>query len=279
MIPRRRRWSRRWAAGLGFGAGACVGMTLAGGRSGQRPRRADGRTARNRARAARRAAHAAVCSCEQGSRVTLRYDVVCQADSFGKPCALEGNLFVRRAGETAYRQTPLAPAGESGLETAVDVQAEGLSYYAVIEDGAGSSMTVPAGGAVAPQRAWAVPELTSVNLGVHVFGRARKPDRPCARRCLGIRQRRFRPHHRSRDGAHRPVGLRRRSRRHGGRARPGERSAGEVRSRLRAKLRSDLVCGRRGRPCARCGRYGVRPRPGAGACRPQLRGVGCASLP
>ncbi len=213
MIPRRRRWSRRWAAGLGFGAGACVGMTLlAGGVVSAH----DGPTAVPPAieRGLRDVLHTPPLLARQGSRVTLRYDVVCQADSFGKPCALDGNVFIRRAGETAFRQTPLAPAGEAGLETAVDIPAEGLSYYAVIEDGAGSSMTVPAGGAVAPQRAWAVPELTAVNLGVHVFGRARKADRQRARRCLGIRQRRLRPHHGPRDGAHRTVGLRRRLGRH-----------------------------------------------------------------
>jgi hypothetical protein len=37
-------------------------------------------------------------------------------------------------------------------------------------------MTVPAGGAMAPQRAWAVPSLTPVSLGTHTFGRVRKPD-------------------------------------------------------------------------------------------------------
>jgi hypothetical protein len=176
MIPRRRSSSRRLAAGLGFGAGACVGMTLlAGGVVSAH----DGPTVVPPAieRGLRDVLHTPPLLVRQSSRVTLRYDVVCQADSFGKPCALKGNLLIRRAGETAYRLTRLAPAGESGLETAVAVQIEGLSYYAVIEDGAGSSMTVPAGGAVAPQRAWAVPELTAVNLGAHVFGRARKPDR------------------------------------------------------------------------------------------------------
>jgi hypothetical protein len=175
MNPRRRYWSRRWAAGLGFGAGACVGMTLlAGGMVSAH----DGPTAVPPAieRGLRDVLHTPPLLVRTGNRVTLRYDVVCQADSFGKPCALEGNLFIRRSGEAAYRSTRLAPAGESGLETAVDIQSEGLSYYAVIEDGAGSSMTVPAGGALAPQRAWAVPELTAVNLRAHVFGRARKPD-------------------------------------------------------------------------------------------------------
>jgi hypothetical protein len=121
--------------------------------------------------------HTPPALARQGSRVTLRYDVVCQADGFGKPCVLTGDVFIRRAGDTTYRPTSLAAAGESGLASAVDVPAGGISYYAVIEDGAGSSVTVPAGGAVAPQRLWALPELTSVGLGTHVFGRARPPER------------------------------------------------------------------------------------------------------
>jgi hypothetical protein len=175
MIPRRRGWSRRWAATLGFGAGACVGMTLlAGGLVGAHGTPTNSPPALERG--LRDVLHTPPLLARDGSRVTLRYDVVCQADGFGKPCALKGDLFVRRARDVAYRPTRLAPAGESGLAATVDVPAGGLSYYAVIEDGAGSSMTVPAGGAVAPQRAWAVPELTPVNLGVHVFGQARKPD-------------------------------------------------------------------------------------------------------
>lgn len=175
MIPGRGSWSRRRAAALGFGAGACVGMTLlAGGVVSAH----DGPTAVPPAieRGLRDVLHTPPLLARQGSRVTLRYDVLCQADGFGKPCAPTGNVFIRRAGETAYRRQRLAPAGESGLETVVDVQPEELSYYAVIDDGAGSLMTVPAGGAVAPQRVWAVADLTSVSLGVHVFGRARKPD-------------------------------------------------------------------------------------------------------
>jgi hypothetical protein len=112
----------------------------------------------------------------RGSPVTLRFDVVCQADGFGKPCALTGDVFIRRGNDTVYRPVRLAPTGESGLEAVVDVPAGGLSYYAVIEDGGGNSITVPTGGAVAPQRAWDMVELSSVSLGAHVFGRARKPD-------------------------------------------------------------------------------------------------------
>jgi len=175
MIPRRMGRGRRWTAGVGFGAGVCVGMTLlAGGVVGAHTAPTDSPPSVERG--LRDVLHTPPLLARQGDRVSLRYDVVCQADGFGKPCALAGDVFVRRAGEIAYRPSRLAPVGESGLTAAVDVPAGGLSYYAVIEDGAGNSITVPASGAVAPQRAWAVPEFTFTSLGEHVFGRARKPD-------------------------------------------------------------------------------------------------------
>jgi hypothetical protein len=116
---------------------------------------------------------------EQGGGVSLRYDAVCQADAFGKPCTLTGNVFVRDNRDLAYRRVRLAAAGESTFTATLgpgDVAGDGFAYYAVIDDGAGSSITVPAGGAVAPQRAWTVPALTQVALGTHQFGRTRRPD-------------------------------------------------------------------------------------------------------
>ena len=140
----------------------------------------------------------------------LRYDVVCQADSFGKPCTPAGNVFVRQGGELEYRRIALAPAGGTVLAATVDVPTQGVSYYAVIDDGAGSSMTVPAAGAAAPQRAWAVPALTPVSLGTHTFGRVRKPDGRAVSCDVGRGGRRSRPAHRARARPHRAIGVRRR---------------------------------------------------------------------
>jgi hypothetical protein len=108
--------------------------------------------------------------------VDLRYDVVCQADAFGKPCTPTGAVFIRAGDDPDYRRIALAPAGGTALATTFELPARGASYYAVIEDGAGSSTTVPAAGAAAPQRVWALPDLTSVSLGTHTFGRAQKHD-------------------------------------------------------------------------------------------------------
>lgn len=54
-----------------------------------------------------------------------------------------------------------------------------LFYYAVLRDGAGGrsgSVTVPSGGAAAPQRVWIVRRLSRVSLGVHHFGHLRAAD-------------------------------------------------------------------------------------------------------
>ena len=166
---------RRWAAVLGFCTGACIGMTLlAGGVVNAH----DGTTDPTPVieRGLRDVLHTPPSLAREGSSVALRYDVICQADSIGRPCVPKGNAFVRVAGETAFRKIPLTHTGDATLVTTVSVAAGGLSYYATIDDGAGSSVTVPQAGAAAPQRVWAVPDFTTVSLGAHVFGMARKPD-------------------------------------------------------------------------------------------------------
>ena len=165
---------RSWTAALGFAVGVGIGMTvLAGGVVSAH----DGPTESLPAieRGLRDVLHTPPSLVREGSSVDLRYDVVCQADAFGKPCALNGNVFVRSAGERGYHAVSLARAGEAALTTTVDVPEGGLSYYAVI-DAAGSSITVPAAGGAAPQQVWTAADITSVRLGAHVFGRARKAD-------------------------------------------------------------------------------------------------------
>ncbi len=175
---RRGRSGRRWAAALGFAIGACTGMALlTGGVVSASEVPGDSPPTIG----LRDVLHTPPSLVPEGGTVALRFDVVCQADARGKPCAPNGSLFVRPAGESGYRAVGLAPAGETTLAAKIAVPAGGLSYYAVIEDGAGSSVTLPASGGASPQRVWAVPELTTVGLGAHVFGRARKPDtRPVA---------------------------------------------------------------------------------------------------
>jgi hypothetical protein len=171
MNLRRLSSSGRLAAALGFSCGTAAGaIALAVGAVGAAVH------ATSPDAELRDVLHTPPSLVEQGRPMELRYDVVCQADSLGRPCTPAGSVFVSGGSQLEYRRIALAPAGETALAATVDVPAQGVSYYAVIDDGAGSSMTVPAGGAMAPQRAWAVPSLTPVSLGTHTFGRVRKPD-------------------------------------------------------------------------------------------------------
>ena len=170
MILRRLSSSGRLRAALGLSCGVAVGViVLAVGAVGA----AVDTTSADAA--LRDVLHTPPSLVEQGHSMELRYDVVCQADAFGRPCTPAGSVFVRQEGELEYRRIALAAAGGTVLAATVDVPTQGVAYYAVIDDGAGSSMTVPTAGAAAPQRAWAVPAFTPVSLGTHTFGLARKP--------------------------------------------------------------------------------------------------------
>src|SRR5206468_8558026 len=53
----------------------------------------------------------------------------------------------------------------------------GLSYYAVLRDRTtGASVTVPSGGAAAPQRSFPLRDAVTVDLGAHVFTHTSRPD-------------------------------------------------------------------------------------------------------
>ena len=172
MSLKRRTSSRRRTAALGFTCGVAVGLALlAGGVVGAAV------DADVPGGALRDVLHSPPLLIARGSDAELRYDVVCQADAVGTPCSPTGAVFVRPAGDVGFRRIALSRTGETTLEATVEVPAAGVAYYAEIDDGAGRSMTVPAGGASAPHRAWAVPGVTSVSLGAHAFGRLRKPDR------------------------------------------------------------------------------------------------------
>jgi hypothetical protein len=171
MIRRHLGSGRRLTTVLGFACGVAVGtIALGGGVVGAHV------VAEGPERALRDVLHTPPSLVEHGRPVALRYDVVCQVDPFGKPCKPAGNVFVRRSGEPGYRRIALTPDGETALTATVDGPAFGISYYAVVGDGAGNAMTVPTAGEAAPQRAWTVPALAHVSLGAHAFGRAKKPD-------------------------------------------------------------------------------------------------------
>ena len=266
MILRRSISGERLTAALGFTCGVAIAPARMALSAPPSKRRAPKRRCATSCIRRRR-------SSSRGRPLELRYDVVCQADSFGTPCTPDGQS-VCSAGRTSSSigRVALAPAGGTALAATVDVAAGSVSYYAVIDDGAGSSMTVPAAGLSAPQRAWAVPELAAVSLGTHAFGHVRKPDGGAVTATWGTAAD-PRPAHGARARPHRPIGVRRRRPRERRRARSGQRPARPVSGRrgMGPSYTQHRLRGWGGRPHCWRRRYGLRPRPG---CRARRRSYG-----
>jgi hypothetical protein len=123
-----------------------------------------------------------------GEKVTLRFNVFCPApgdDPFdGAPCDAGGDVFVRAGRSGPFRQLPLrrtdnVAEGRYAVSVPADLAAspEGFSYYAVLRNEAtGTSITVPSGGAAAPQLSLPLEHAVGVDLGTHAFGSTRRPD-------------------------------------------------------------------------------------------------------
>ena len=119
-----------------------------------------------------------------GEPVTLRYAIVCPPRADGDPCGGSGSVYVRAGQSGAFRRLRLSRGEFSGagryfveLPREIASSREGFSYYAVLRDAAsGATVTVPAGGEVAPQRSFPLGDATEVVLGTHTFGRGRAPD-------------------------------------------------------------------------------------------------------
>jgi hypothetical protein len=118
-----------------------------------------------------------------GEPVRLRYSLVCTPRGDGSPCDGSGTVYVRAGAGGAFRPLPLQRGDESkdgryyaDVPPDVAASAGGFSYYAVLRDGTtGAAVTVPAGGAAAPQLSLALREPMHVTLGSHEFGRTRRP--------------------------------------------------------------------------------------------------------
>jgi hypothetical protein len=123
-----------------------------------------------------------------GERVTLRFNVFCPApgdDPFGgAPCDAGGEVFVRTGRAGPFRQLPLRRTddvadGRYAAEVPAELamSPEGFSYYAVLRNEAtGASITVPSGGAAAPQLSLPLEDAVEVDLGTHAFGSTRGAD-------------------------------------------------------------------------------------------------------
>ncbi len=116
-----------------------------------------------------------------GERVELRYDVFCAAAAVEPtgPCKASGSVFVRAGSAGPFRRLALTEdrAASEGRFAAVvpesiAASAAGFTYYAVLTSvETGESMTLPTGGAAAPQRSIPLGKPVHVALGAHDFGR------------------------------------------------------------------------------------------------------------
>jgi hypothetical protein len=117
-----------------------------------------------------------------GEPVRLRYAIVCAPRADGLPCDGSGTVHIRAGDAGPFRALPLARGEESKdgryfADVPPELATGPFSYYAVLRDAStGTAVTVPSGGAAAPQVSLALRDPLVVDLGRHVFGRIRTPD-------------------------------------------------------------------------------------------------------
>jgi hypothetical protein len=119
-----------------------------------------------------------------GEPVTLRYALICAPSDDGEPCDGAGSVYVREGQSGGFQELTLKRGADSSegryfvdLPPEIASSRAGFSYYATLRDRAsGASITVPAGGAAAPQRSVPLRNAVEIALGPHVFGRDRAPD-------------------------------------------------------------------------------------------------------
>jgi hypothetical protein len=116
-----------------------------------------------------------------GERIELRYDVFCAAAGVEPAgvCKASGTVFARSGTSGPFRQVPLREdrAATEGrfaalVPDSIARSASGFTYYAVLRSvETGDTVTLPAGGAAAPQQSLPLGAPVQVALGTHAFGR------------------------------------------------------------------------------------------------------------
>jgi hypothetical protein len=122
----------------------------------------------------------------RGRPVELAYEVVCapSADRAGAACSPKGSVRVRGVGDEEFANVPLVAGSGGRLSATIDAGytvGAGFDYYVDIEDGRGSSQSLPAAGHDVPQHVWTVGGDTNIDLEEHAFGRTRAPGEIVAR--------------------------------------------------------------------------------------------------
>jgi hypothetical protein len=119
-----------------------------------------------------------------GEPVRLRYALVCTPRDDGRPCDGSGTVYLRAGRSGAFRPYRLRRDDDSregryylDVPAAISEAAEGFSYYAILRDvSSGATVSVPSGGADAPQSSLRLRRAAPIALGRHAFGALRSPD-------------------------------------------------------------------------------------------------------
>ena len=130
------------------------------------------------------AAHVPPVLTLPGEPVRLRYAIVCSPRDDGEPCDGSGEVYVRAGQSGSFQRLALTRGADSkdgryfvDLPPGTASSRQGFSYYAVLRDSTtGSTVTLPSGGAAAPQRSLPLREAVEIDLGEHSFGRTRRRD-------------------------------------------------------------------------------------------------------
>jgi hypothetical protein len=128
-----------------------------------------------------------------GAPVRLRYGLVCTPREDGLPCDGSGVAYLRAGQSGPFRPYTLRRGEESkdgryylDVPQALADSPDGFSYYAILrDDTTGATITVPSGGADAPQISLPLQHPTTIALGSHVFGDVRPPDAYAAEAAWG----------------------------------------------------------------------------------------------
>jgi hypothetical protein len=130
-----------------------------------------------------------------GRPVELVYDVYCATgeSEAATPCDAEGTVFVRAGDAGAFLGLALRRDADAAgarlvarVPDGIAASRDGFSYYASISsDASGRTVTLPAGGARAPQRSLPLGQSASIDLGRHVFGVGRAADARVAEAAWG----------------------------------------------------------------------------------------------
>jgi hypothetical protein len=130
------------------------------------------------------AAHVPPVLTLPGEPIRLRYGLVCTPRDDGLPCDGSGTVYLRAGRAGSFQAYPLQRGVESkdgryfrDVPSSVAASPDGFSYYAVLRDDAtGATVTVPSGGADAPQVSRPLADPVAIDLGTHSFGAPRAPD-------------------------------------------------------------------------------------------------------